>query len=64
MKVAVVIVCIVIFEAFFGAFVLGLISCSKDRDEQSRKLEDAEQADYIQRWLQMRDEGRKRKKHD
>jgi len=64
MKTAVVITFIILFEAFFGAFVLGLISCSRDRDEESRKLEDAEQAEYIQHWFQTREERRKRKKRD
>ncbi len=60
MKIIVIIIIILILAVLTALFVISLVVCTGADDELTRKLDDAEQAEYLRKWSERRKQ-RKRK---
>lgn len=60
MKIIVITIIILILAVLTALFVISLVVCAGADDELTRKLDDAEQAEYLRKWSERRKQ-RKRK---
>lgn len=60
MKTIAIIIIILILAVLTALFVISLVVCAGADDELTRKLDDAEQAEYLRKWSERRKQ-RKRK---
>lgn len=60
MKTIAIIIIILILAVLTALFVISLVVCASADDELTRKLDDAEQAEYLRKWSERRKQ-RKRK---
>lgn len=60
MKTIAIIIIILILAVLTALFVISLVVCVGTDDELTRKLDDAEQAEYLRKWSERRKQ-RKRK---
>ena len=60
MKTIAIIIIILILAVLTALFVISLVVCVGADDELTRKLDDAEQAEYLRKWSERRKQ-RKRK---
>lgn len=54
MKIIVIIIIILILAVLTALFVISLVVCAGADDELTRKLDDAEQAEYLRKWSERR----------
>ena len=54
MKTIAIIIIILILAVLTALFVISLVVCAGADDELTRKLDDAEQAEYLRKWSERR----------